>query len=284
MKITEVVVVGACLTTFASAQITAQDVIERIKKHVGVPWRQQTVDTIKAGDPKTPVTGIATTMMATFDVLRRSAASGKNLIITHEPTFYSHLDGTDVLRKENDAVWADKEKFIREHKLVVFRFHDHWHTRKPDGILEGMTHALRWEKYQDSAAPAMFTLPETTVDRLAGSIKKSLNVKVLRVVGSRDTKVRRVALLPGASGSLAHRRMLQRDDVDVVAIGEVPEWETILYVNDAATQGKKKALILIGHIPSEQAGMASCAEWLRTFIKEVPIEFVPATEPFWMPR
>ena len=66
--------------------------MDRIKAQVGVPWREQTVDTIKAGDPETPVTGIATTVMATYDVLERAAASGHNLIITHEPTFYSHQD------------------------------------------------------------------------------------------------------------------------------------------------------------------------------------------------
>jgi len=46
------------------------------------------------------VTGIAVTMMATLDVLQRAAANGQNLIITHEPTFYDHLDrpqgGTDL--------------------------------------------------------------------------------------------------------------------------------------------------------------------------------------------
>jgi putative NIF3 family GTP cyclohydrolase 1 type 2 len=280
----KVVWLAFLLATAGTAQVTAREVIDRIKQHVGVPWREQTVDTIKAGDPETPVTGIATTMMATFDVLRRAAASGKNLIITHEPTFYSHLDRTDVLKKENDGVWSDKEKFIRDHKLVVFRLHDHWHLRKPDGILEGMTQALGWQKYQQAADPLRYTLPETTLDRLAGSIKKSLNVSVLRVVGSRDMKTTKIAMLPGASGSTAHRQMLQRDDVEVAVIGEVPEWETILYVADAAAQGKKKALILIGHIPSEQAGMANCAQWLKTFIKDVPIEFVPAAEPFWMPR
>jgi hypothetical protein len=72
--------------------------------------------------------------------------------------------------------------------------------------------------------------------------------------------------------------------VEVLVIGEVPEWETIEYVSDAAAEGKRKALILMGHIPSEQAGMENCAEWLKTFIKDVPVAFVPAAEFFWTPR
>jgi len=49
------------------------------------------------------------------------------------------------------------------------------------------------------------------------------------------------------------------------------------------TSGKKKGLIVLGHIPSEQACMVHCAEWLKGFITEVPVEFIAAAEPFWRP-
>ena len=39
---------------------TAQeDVVEEIKGKVGMPWMAETVDTFKAGDPETRVTGMA---------------------------------------------------------------------------------------------------------------------------------------------------------------------------------------------------------------------------------
>ena len=75
--------------------------------------------------------------------------------------------------------------------------------------------------------------------------------------------------------------MLQRDDVEVLVMGEGLEWETIEYGADAAAEGRPKALIILGHIPSEQAGMDDCARWLRTFITEVPVEFIATAEPFW---
>src|SRR6266852_3692278 len=96
-------------------QITARQVIKRIQKHVGVPWTEPTVDTFKAGDPDTAVKGIAVTMMATLDVLERAAASGKNLVITHEPTFYDHYDKTDALAAEGDPVYAAKAALIKQH-------------------------------------------------------------------------------------------------------------------------------------------------------------------------
>ena len=32
---------------------------------------------------------------------------------------------------------------------------------------------------------------------------------------------------------------------------------------------------------TEQAGMKYCAKWMKDFIPEVPVEFVPTQEPFW---
>src|SRR5882672_5859819 len=60
-----------------TAKLTAGQIVERIQKNVGVPWRAETVDKIVAGTAQTPVRGIATTMMSTFDVLQRAAAQGR---------------------------------------------------------------------------------------------------------------------------------------------------------------------------------------------------------------
>src|SRR5580658_4407932 len=62
--------------------LTAQEVIDRIQKNSGIPWQPQTLDTFKAGDPSTLVKGIATTAMATMDVLKRASQGNFNLIVT----------------------------------------------------------------------------------------------------------------------------------------------------------------------------------------------------------
>ncbi len=278
----------ASLTSAALAgdqPLTAREVIARIQQHVGVPWRSDTVDTFKAGNPDTPVTGIAVTMMATLDVLQRAAAAGNNLIITHEPTFYDHLDKTDQLpEKENDQVLAAKRQFIEKHGLVIWRFHDHWHARNPDGIEAGMVHALGWEKFQDPHSQYLFAIPETTLEKLAADIKRRLGIHVMRVVGVPDLRVTKIALAPGAAGFSRHAEALEMTAVQTLVIGEAHEWETVEYVADAVTEGKQKSLIILSHIPSEQAGMEECTRWLKTFLTEVPIQFVPASEPFWSPK
>ncbi|HYI93604.1 MAG TPA: hypothetical protein VEX68_08675, partial [Bryobacteraceae bacterium] len=97
---TPLLTAGAAHAFQAGSPLTAGQVIERIRANVGVTWRQQTVDHIIAGTADTPVKGIATTMMATLDVLKRASAAGRNLVITHESTFYSHQDTVDQLKAD----------------------------------------------------------------------------------------------------------------------------------------------------------------------------------------
>jgi putative NIF3 family GTP cyclohydrolase 1 type 2 len=261
-------------------RVTAGDVVALIQKNAGVEWRKETVDTFKAGGAQTVVTGVAVTMMATMDVLERASAKGLNMVITHEPTFYAHLDTPEGIG-ESDPVWKAKREFIAKHGMAVWRFHDHWHMRNPDGIEAGMVHALGWEKFQRKDNQYLFVLPETTVKQLAEEVARKLDSPVVRVVGDGEMRVRQVALSPGAGGAAEEMQSLQRDDVEVLLVGETREWETVEYAADAVTQGSNKALIVIGHIPSEQAGMEECTRWLKEVVKEVPVEFVATKEPWW---
>src|SRR5207244_7387932 len=67
MKRTLVCLLLLCCASAAMAQekkdITANEVIERIKKNLGVPWKSETVDTFKFGNQNAKVNGIVTTMM-----------------------------------------------------------------------------------------------------------------------------------------------------------------------------------------------------------------------------
>jgi putative NIF3 family GTP cyclohydrolase 1 type 2 len=279
-----VILLPAAAVTADAQTLTANDVVERIKGQVGVPWREPTVDTFKAGDPATRVTGIAMTVMATLDVLQRAAAAGRNLVITHEPTFFDHFDPTAGLQAEGDAVATAKLKFIKDHNMVVWRFHDYAHRRQPDLIQTGTVKALGWTAFQDGSVPSLIKMPETTLSSLAADIKRRLGAHALRVVGNPELRVTRVALVPGAAGFAMHKKALQRPDVQVLVIGEAREWETVEYVDDAVAAGQDKALVIIGHIPSEQMGMEEATRWMKTFVTEVPVEFVPAKDPFWQPQ
>lgn len=280
-----VLLTGAALSTANEVRaqpsgLTAAQVIERIQKQVGVPWRSRTVDTFKAGNPETLVKGIATSFSATLDVCQRAGASGKNLLIVHEPTFYNHLDETKDL---NGELYRVKRDFIEKNNLVVWRFHDHWHDRRPDGILTGMVSALGWEEYQTVQTPERFVLPSSTLDILVKNIQKRLAIRSLRVVGDAHMKVSQVALVPGYNDLGGIMSWLDNPAIDVLAIGETREWEGVEYARDAVTASRNKAMIILGHVASEEVGMKECARWLKTFIPEIPIAYLPGGEPFWSP-
>lgn len=255
---------------------SAQALIDRIKAQLaaaGVAWRAETVDTIKAGAPDTAVAGIATTFMATFDAIRRAVEAGANLVITHEPTFYGHLDATDGLQA--DPVFRAKVEYIRQHRVVVFRFHDHWHARRPDGMRVAMLRALGWNG--DGQNPITLAAP-TTLGALAADLERRLGIVAMRVVGDPATPVATVAL------SFGYGNPQLTAAVDCAITGESQEadssWDNAEYALDATALGRPKGLILLGHEQSEGRGMEVCAEWLRTFIADVPVTFVRSGEPF----
>ncbi|MES2392090.1 MAG: hypothetical protein V4555_10650 [Acidobacteriota bacterium] len=116
----------AAQTQPATPDITAGEAIARIQAAIPLKPPADTVDTIKAGDPATIVTGIVTCFTDSMDVLRQAVALHANLIVTHEPTFYNHRDQATIFT--NDPVYKEKLAYMRDHHLVIWRFHDQWHV------------------------------------------------------------------------------------------------------------------------------------------------------------
>jgi putative NIF3 family GTP cyclohydrolase 1 type 2 len=266
------------LTPQTPVVLTAEQVIERIRQNVGVPWRTQTVDNIVLGYGATRVKGIATTMMATFEVVKRCISAERNLIISHETPVYMHQDDTLPLAK--DPTYLAKKEFIERNQAVVFHFHDHWHARRPDGIGAGMARELGWEKNADPTNPRTYTFPGTPLAEFAKNIQKRLNIRTMRVVGDPKMPVKKVTTSWGYMSAVA---TVARPEVELFVLGETREWEVVEYIQDCIAAGQKKALIILGHVVSEQAGMRYCAEWLKSLVTEVPVEFIAAPEPFWSP-
>jgi hypothetical protein len=92
------------------APITAQQIIDRIQKNVGIPWLSGSLDTIKAGDPATALTGIATTAMATMDVLTRASKEEANFIVTTQTVLLSEflLGGIDGIARNCCVLESEK--------------------------------------------------------------------------------------------------------------------------------------------------------------------------------
>lgn len=270
-------VVGAAATAFARRPpLTAGTVVERIKANLGVPWRGGPTDTFKAGGPETAVTGIVTTVMSTYDVIKRAVAGGRNLVITHEPTFWTGND--DVSSFGGDPLYQEKLKFIRDRGVAIWRFHDHLHARQPDMTTVGLAEAVGWGGRQSKDDPRVYVLPRVRLRDLARDIERRLGLRAIRVIGDPEALVSRGALMQGAA---PFHVATVFPKVDVIVAGEQREWEGVEYAFDADTAGQKKGLVLVGHWASEDPGMRLCADWLKTFVTEVPVEWISAGDPFW---
>jgi len=243
-----------------------------IKEVTGAPL-ENTVDTLKAGSRDIEVTGIVTTMFPTIDVIRKAIALKANFIIVHEPTYYNHLDETGWLDK--DPVYKYKAELLKEHKIAVWRNHDYVHRMKADGVREGVVKQLGWEKY-NTAERTIFDVPSANLGALIGDVKKKLGIDTVRYIGDLSESCSKVLLMPGAVGGRNQILTMARTRPDVLVCGEVAEWETAEYVRDARAKGDKLALIVLGHVASEEPGSKFVADWLSARIKGVAVTHVPA--------
>ena len=191
-----------------------------------------------------------------------------------------------------DPVYAGKNAFIAQHKLVVFRLAQHWNQRKPDPRAVGLAAAMGWSRRQrgnggqaneGTAGDALhYDVPAVTLEALAGQLKKTLGARgSIRAVGDRGITVRKIGLLPGFT--LIKDAIAMLPDVDVIVTGEVQEWESPSYAQDVAFAGVKKGFISIGRVVNEAPGMQVCAGWLKTIVPDVPVRFISAGDPYWRP-
>jgi len=278
------------LAVVGAEPLTAEAVVRRIQAELGGDWPATGPDGFKAGDPSTVVKGIATTAMATLDVLKQAVKANTNLVLTYEPTFYGRADGRTPAASgagrgpagfgADDPVVKAKREFTEKNGLVVFRLRDHWQARKENDMVSGLAGALGWSKYRVKSDDARYDIPPATAEETAAFIRSKLNLRGgLRAVGDRKATVRRVLLYPGA---MTPAIMWQRySEVDLIVAGEVREWENTHYAADIFAAGEKRALMTIGRVVSEDPGMRACAEWLKTVVKEVPATWIGAGDPYW---
>jgi len=266
-----------CTGAFAQT-LTVRSVINRMIEDQQTPIQPGSVDTLIVGRWNQQVRGIATSFMATFDVIKRAHQRGLNLVLTHEPTFYNHLDERDDYGAM-DPVVLEKLRFIEENDMVIFRYHDLPHQAAEDMINAGLVEELGWQELEED--DMVFRSPFKTLGELTGFLKNQFGASTLRVVGSRDMNIATIGILPGAYGRQGQVKAYNSQEIDVLIVGEAREWETIEYVRDAIDMGRKTALIVLGHADSEEPGMEYVANWLKQLVPEVPVEFVPAGNPVW---
>jgi putative NIF3 family GTP cyclohydrolase 1 type 2 len=249
-------------------------------------YEAQTVDTVKIGEVDTECTGIVTTCAPTVEVIIKAAELGCNLLITHEPLFYSHMDSTDWLEECEHSVYLAKKKLLQDNKITVWRDHDHIHAHYPDGIFTGINKVLGWDAYTVGEVTGLdlrYEIPETTVRELAQDIKNKTHLNAVRVIGDLDAKCSKIGfgghIMPPACDDGSFAKLFE--ELDVIIPGELVDWTAASYARDAAQLGIGKAIIEVGHFNHEENGMTYMPVWLRDLVDpSVPIYSVPAGDTY----
>jgi len=231
---------------------------EIMREIIGAEWEDNhsswTVDRVKIGDPECNVTKIATCLTATPEVLKAASEWGAELLITHEPTFYNHVDEID----ENSRLTKMKKALIERLGITIYRYHDSMHMAGVDLVNLDFIQKMGWKGDFDNDVYFVSHEPMEVRDIVEG-IKKNLCLKHPRIVGKTEGKVTKIKLNLGHRGGDSYREFAEGSDWEMVIGGELCEWADGEPVRDAAQFGEQKTLLILGHAGSEKSSMEALA-------------------------
>ena len=162
-----------------------------------------------------------------------------------------------------------RAQLLKKHNIAVWRNHDYVHRLERDGVMAGVVQQLGWESFAVADKRNVFDVPPTTLSDLIGQVKEKLGLPGVRYIGTPTQRCKKILLMPGASGGRNQISSLAREKPDTILCGEISEWETAEYVRDARAKGDHLALVVLGHVASEEGGSAFMANWLKDHVKGV---------------
>jgi len=232
----------------------------------------KTVDTFKAGDPKTEITGIAVGWMSYRWALEKALDQGCNVFVTHEPTYFDHRDSDPRYFGIEQA--AAKREFIEKSRIVIIRCHDLWDQFPKEGIPDS------WAAFLGYSAPLVsdgyFRVYDVT-GQVSGDVARRVAQRVralgqpdVALFGPCDKAVMRLALGTGAITPFFKFVHDYKADVAICTDDGMAGWQSGALAIDCGIP-----LIRVNHAVSEEPGMVNLARHLAQRFPEVPVRHVP---------
>lgn len=252
--------------------MTAHDILRQI---IGLcPWVDpaNTVDRVIVGDGDRPVHSALVTWISSRDACREAMARGADLIVTHEPTFWRHLDD---FPEPADPHAVAKQRELRDAGLTIIRLHDTWDRFPGVGIpfawaqflgLEGAPAATGWNGYLHR-----YDIAPTTAGAFARRVASrtaTLGEPVIQFIGAAEAPVSRIGIGTGCACDPATYQTMGCD-LAVVCDDGACYWSPIQRAADVGMP-----VVRVNHGTSEEPGMVTLAAYLReTF--GLPVEHLP---------
>ncbi len=217
---------------------------------------ENTVDNLKIGDRDREIKKIATCLTITPDLISEMTDWGAELVITHEPTFYNHVD-----EFHSTPLSEQKKAALLSAGFTVYRYHDSMHDREDDEVNLSMIEKMGWKGEFDGDQHIVLKEAQTARE-LAAALSEKLNVKHPRIIGAADLKSTKIKLATGQRGSWCYEQFLSGED-EICISGELCEWADGEPVRDAAQFGWNKSIVILGHAGSEKFAMETLAEHIN---------------------
>jgi putative NIF3 family GTP cyclohydrolase 1 type 2 len=235
---------------------------------------EPSVDRVVVGEAETIVRGVAVVWMPTWAALREAAARGANVVIAHEPTFYTHHDLMGF-----DAAWAElpakareavsvtceaKRRWIEEHGMVVIRCHDVLDAM-PGGVVDALVKELA-RGMGFAAGGLSEPAPRYRVVRLteptqAGEVAKKMAAAFGKIgqpgvafYGDAERVVRSLGLGTGY-GNDPWKHFSHGAEMALAVDDRIKSWTEPVWAEDAGYP-----MVVVNHGTSEEWGVRRLAE------------------------
>jgi putative NIF3 family GTP cyclohydrolase 1 type 2 len=226
--------------------------------------KPKTVDRIIIGNPETKVKKIGTCWMPYWETCRKAVESGVNVLVVHEPTFYTHWDldeksedyfrSPDFAKNQYLEQVEKKKKWLLDNKLVIIRNHDTLDKLKDVGIPFALGQFLGFSNSDIIASRTYYNVYKISNQKAAGFAGK-LALKLSEIgqpgvafYGDPERMISSVGIGTGCICDPLEFADL-KPDVFVAIDDSIRTWTQTTFAADTGNP-----LIVINHGTSEEMG------------------------------
>lgn len=228
-------------------------------------------DGFKAGNPDSEVRGIAVSWQSSWPALKMAHEVGCNLFVTHEPTFYVHMDDDRSVFEYPHV--RDKRQWLEDTGMVIYRCHDVWDAIPGIGIVQAWARQLGFD--EPPVSERLFYQAhqvDCTVREMAERIKERcapIGQTSVEILGDPEKHITCVAI---GTGAITHLQTMQEMGADCAILTDdgMAYWSAGCWALDS-----DYPLIVVNHATAEEPGMVTLAEYLANAFPDVPVTHIP---------
>ena len=258
--------------------------IKQIMDELAPPLLAEEWDNVglQIGDPRQPVRRIWIALDPTPQVVKAACLKKVDLLITHHPLIFKPLKSIDF-----DTPGGSIIQMAAQHKLAIFSAHTNLDIVR-DGVNDILAQRLGLlnpavlqpvkvgERAKEDIAALSGGETEYGIGRigslakagrlksLVSMVKKKLKLDFVKVAGDPEMKVARVAICSGSGSSLMQAFLSSKAEVYISG--------DIHYHDAREAESANRAIIDIGHFPSEHLMVDALAQKLGEVISRAGIE------------